>query len=285
MDDEHTELLSQSKKASSHALELLKTRPSGVLMGGGISLTDRKMVEKADIQGVIFPWMNMYKIWWSLTAIGAILTVFFAPYQIAFQLEPGTFTEFSDLLEIVLTSIFVADIFVNFNLAFYQNSKIVFERREIFSNYINGMFWVDLAGVFPFETVILLLTGHLGEHGKAALLASLSRTVRFLRCHRMGKLSDMLQYDPRVSLLWFTLIRNFAAVLALTHIEACFMYFLARYHDFGEDTWLGPLVEDMTGSSRYIVSLYWVRLSVRGVLVALTEPYQHSFSRLSPFAQ
>lgn len=262
-DEEHNALLSyqSNKRASSHALELLRSRPTGVLMGGGTSLfTDRKMVEKAEIRGVIFPWMSIYKIWWSMTAIGAIATVFFAPYQIAFQQEPGTFNDFSGLLELSLTAVFIVDIFVNFNLAFYKNSRIVFERREILSNYMNRMFWVDLTAVFPFETVLLLVTGHLGEHGKAALLASLSRMLRFLRLHRMKKLSDMIQYDARVSLLWFTLIRNFAAVMTLTHIEACFMYFLARYHDFGDDTWLGPIVEDMSGSSRYIVSLYWVRL-------------------------
>lgn len=76
----------------------------------------------------------------------------------------------------------------------------------------------------------------------------------------MKPLSDLLQYDARVSLFWFTLIRNFILVLVLTHVEACFMYFLARLHDFGDDTWLGPLVEENTTVySRYIVSLYWVR--------------------------
>ncbi|CAJ1949307.1 unnamed protein product [Cylindrotheca closterium] len=256
MSDENKRLL-PSTMASTHALELLQSRPTGVLMGGGPFFTDRKMVEKAEIHGVIFPWMSAYKIWWWITAIGAIFTVFFAPFEIGFQEEPGTFSDFEGYSEIISTGIFVIDIFVNFNLAFYKHGKIIFERGKIFSNYLNRMFWVDLIGVFPFETIVLLLTGHLGDKGKVALLASLLRMLRFVRLHRMQKLSDMLQFDPRVSLLWFTLIRNFVAVFALTHIEACFMYFLARYHDFGADTWLGPLVEETTGTSRYIVSLYW----------------------------
>ena len=35
------------------------------------------------------------------------------------------------------------------------------------------------------------------------------------------------------------------------------MYYLARLHDFGEDTWLGPRVADMTSLDRYVTSLYF----------------------------
>lgn len=76
----------------------------------------------------------------------------------------------------------------------------------------------------------------------------------------MKKLSDILQYDARISLLWFTMLRNFGALLALTHIEACTMYFLARLHNFDEKTWLGPVVADMDGLDRYVTSLYLVSL-------------------------
>ena len=255
MDQERTPLF--NRKASSHALELLRCRPSGVMIGEGASVTDRKMIEKAEIRGVFFPWMNWYKIWWTTTVIGAIGTLFFGPFQIAFQKEPGTFNEIADWFELGLTSIFILDIFVHFNLAYYRNELIIFERRTIVTEYIHGLFLVDFVGVFPFETAGLWISGHLGETGRNALLFSLLRMLRFLRLHRLRKLSTFLQYDARVSLLWFTLTRNFAAVLALTHMEACLMYFLARLRDFDEETWLGPLVTDMTGFDRYVTSLYW----------------------------
>lgn len=175
------EKLLPHKSISSHALKLLQSRPSGVMVGGGTTFSDRKMVEKAEIHGVIFPWMNSYKAWWALTAIAAIFTVFFGPFQIAFQKEPGTFNDLSDLIEIVLTGIFTVDILVNFNLAFYKHEIIVFERKKIASEYLHRMFWIDAVGVFPFETVLLFVTGHLGEHGKTALLFSLSRMLRFVR--------------------------------------------------------------------------------------------------------
>ena len=257
MSDDQQPLVKRHKRGPSHALELLKSRPVGVI-GEGHTFSDQKMFEKANIRGVFFPWMMSYKIWWSITALGAIATVFFAPFQIAFQREPGTFNDVSDMVELFLTGIFAVDILVNFNLVFYKNELIIFDREEITKEYLRKMFWVDLIGVFPFETVSLWYMGLLGRGGETVLLLSLLRILRFVRLYRMKKLSDILQYDARISLLWFTMLRNFAAVMACTHIEACIMYFLARLHGFDENTWLGPLVMDMDGFDRYVTSLYLV---------------------------
>jgi len=278
--------------SSTDARKVLKTLPSGVLRGeGGVGLasgggfghhssrggggggahggsSDQELVQQLDgIQGIVFPWNPYYEAWWTLTAFGAIFTVFFGPFHIAFGSDAATSVLLTDdastLIEFVLTSIFVVDIFVNFHLAFYKNELIVFERTEIWKEYLSKMFWVDLVGVFPFETVALMMVGDLDGADKRVLLFSLFRFLRFVRLHRMKKLSDLLQYDTRVSLLWFTLLRNFAATFSVTHVEACVMYFLARYHDFDADTWLGPHLADLSTTSpdtafdRYITSLYW----------------------------
>ena len=47
------------------------------------------------------------------------------------------------------------------------------------------------------------------------------------------------------------------AVLLLTHVEACVMYYIARLDKFSEDTWLGPLVQDYDGVQRYVSTLYF----------------------------
>lgn len=275
-DDHHQQeeaLLPQQRQAqkvqrrktasSSRAMKLLQSRPMGVMMvtNDGQDYNHQRMVEKADIHGIFFPWHRAYKIWWSLTVVGAIFTLFFGPFQIAFQHEPGTFNGLGDMVEFFLTSIFVIDIGVTCNLAIYKNELIVFERTRIMQEYVfRGYFWVDVIGVFPFEYFALMLTGHLHETGREALLCSLFRMLRFVRLHRVRQLSEILQYNARVSLLWFTLVRNLTAVVALTHIEACFMYFLARLRGFDETTWLGPLVLNMTGFRRYVIALYWVRI-------------------------
>jgi hypothetical protein len=249
-----TGLSSSHHSAPDAALKVLSTK-SGVFRGG--TTVEKQMVKEANIRNILFPWMKLYKVWWTITIVGAILTVFFGPYQIAFQREPGTFNGAADMVELILNMIFTMDIVVNFNLAFYKNQVVVFDRNEIRKEYMKRMFWVDLVGVFPFETLVLWVSRDLGTNSQAALLWSLLRLLRFVRLHRMKRLSDILQYDARISLLWFTLIRNCAAVLFTTHLAACSMYFIARLYGFGENTWLGPLVNDMNGLERYVASLYW----------------------------
>ena len=245
---------------SDDARKVLSTRLSRV-RGGRTTDIMEKMVEKANIHGIILPWHPFYRMWWYLTAMGAILTVFLIPYQVAFvEAPPGTVADAGGLGERALTLLFVLDILVNFNLASpprQSNELIIWERRQIAIEYWRGMFWLDFVGVFPLETLALLYTGNLGESSKSALMLSLLRLLYFVRLHRMKKLSDELQYNATVSLLSFTLLRNFYVVMLCAHCQACCMYFLARLHGFDDDTWLGPIVHDMTGFDRYITSFYW----------------------------
>jgi hypothetical protein len=91
-------------------------------------------------------------------------------------------------------------------------------------------FWCDLLGVLPLEQTILLAWSLLrrghddennGDHDhqddrKMALGVSLVRLVRFVRLYRLQKLSDLIQYNGRIKLLWSTLLRNIAVILFST---------------------------------------------------------------------
>jgi len=237
---------------------VLHTKTSGVRGKSSSTTTDKRMVKEAMIHDVIFPWMRAYRLWWFVTVAGAVFTMYTEPYQIAFQSEPGTINDAASFVEGLLTILFVLDIVVNFNLAFYKDEEIIYERSLIVKSYCRRMFWIDLIGALPFETLTLIVTGQMQRDDNTALYISLVRLLRFVRLHRMGPFSDFLQYDSRVSLLWFTLIRNFAVALWVTHFSACTMYFLAKLEGFGDDTWLGStLLDEMTIYERYVMSLYW----------------------------
>lgn len=241
------------------ARRALTTQPSGV-RGSGLLLatpTDYDLVEQAHIHGVIWPWNPYYRFWWHLTVLGAILTVFLAPYEIAFEEAPGILWKSADVLEKILSLVFTVDIILTFNLACYKEN-FIFERGQIVKEYLNFMFWVDLVGVIPFQKIALFCGRSLGSSNETDLMLSVLRLLHFVRLYRIKKLSDDLRYNARVSLLTFTLVRNFAAVVIMCHCQACSMYFLARLSDFSDDTWLGPIVHDSeTGFERYITSLYW----------------------------
>jgi ankyrin repeat protein len=234
---------------------------------------------------IIFPWSAAYKAWWLVTVIGSILTVIWEPYQIAFGDYTITNTG-RGVLEYLLFIVFAVDIVVNFNLAFTnkkENDVMVVDRDEIVQTYGSRMFWVDLFGVFPFyQAAALAVTASSGgdliatdtDTSSLVLYLSLLRLTSLVRLHRMVPMSDMLQYNSRISLIWFTLARNFAVLLTVNHLSACAMYFLARSKDFDDrTTWLGPVVSSMNGFERYVVSLYQSVVTFSTVGYGVSENY------------
>jgi hyperpolarization activated cyclic nucleotide-gated potassium channel 2 len=223
-------------------------------------ITDQDMVKKANLKNMFFPFSFYYKIWWVVTVIGAIATSFFLPYSIAFEEDFRSLKDTGAISELVLECIFTIDILVNFNLAVYIEGRLIFTRSEIVQHYLNDMFWIDLCSVFPFEYLMLWFTGGLGWSSNEVLIFGIFRLPRLLRLHRLKRFSDIMQYDGHVSFLWFTMLRNTAAVLAFVHWEACTMYFIARLNNFSEDTWLGPLVmtdnQEKSTFDLYLTSLY-----------------------------
>ncbi len=243
---------------------------------------------------VIYPWTRRYENWRWVTVAGALVTAVWVPYEMAFSqaspFRPPFGGGASSVLDSVLWAVFVADIFVNCNLAIpsrgangsdeatgagmygqqeleeeeeeeggapSRKGSMIVDRTEIVRAYVRSRtFWLDLAGVFPFEAVAVATSSLLGLGTGNVAMASLLRLVSLVRLHRMAPLSDRLQNNPRISLIWFTLARNFAVLFGANHLSACVMYFLARLRGFDDHTWLGPVVSEMSGFQRYVVSLY-----------------------------
>jgi hypothetical protein len=241
----------------------LTTQPSGVR--GSVYETNPDAIKLiADRMGknrgggiVILPSNAYYQIWWHATVAGAILTMFTTPYQVAFEESRGFLKHLADFLEKVLTVLFAADIFVNFNLASYKDETILLDRGRIAVEYYRGPFWIDFAGVFPFAWVASYCAGILGASYESTLLLSLLRLLQIVRTRRLAKFADDLRYDARVGLLMYTLIRDFMVVVISCHFQACVMYFLARYNHFDDGTWLGPRVHHNESSlEAYVTSFY-----------------------------
>lgn len=236
-------------------------RPTGVRCGALLDTTNSSDIEftiedRAKLCGIIWPWNSYYQVWWVLTVFGAIVTMMLAPFQVAFECE---FNRSFSALESVLNLLFTADIIVNFNLAVSRDEIILTEREQIAKEYFRGKLWVDVLGVSPFERIALLSCAKLFGHSSGGIRLRLAplRLLQIVRFHRIKKFSHDLRYDARVSLLTFTLIRNFAVVVISCHCQACTMYYLAHLHNFDEGTWLGPIVHDSESIFEcYITALY-----------------------------
>jgi len=207
---------------------------------------------------VIFPWSWYYKVWWCLTVFAALFGMFLETYQIAFA-PGGLSTRSGAILGFILYGIFVLDIIINFNLAFYnEHDKIVFARILIAMNYMKRMFWLDLMGVFPFYAVSLAISGQMGQSNTLTQNLALLRLFTLVRLHRVPRFFSIMKYSSKISLISLTLIRDLSAVLVWTHIWACIMFFIARELAFDPDTtWLGSEIASLNGFERYTTSLYW----------------------------
>ena len=240
--------LEKNSHASFRASVTLISRPSVPLDGDDIP------------KFLILPWNKYYKAWWGFTVLASVISIFTTTYQWAFA--PAGLASSDDpliIIEYVLVSIFVCDIWVNFNLVFYnEKDEIEYNRREIARRYFDLMFWIDFIGVFPFYVVALAISGELGKDSQKASYLALLQLIRLVRIHRVKQLFDNLQYNSKISLMWLTLIRNFSAALVWTHFAACIMYFIARQFQFDEeDTWIGASLAGLNPYERYVTTLYW----------------------------
>jgi hypothetical protein len=246
--------------------QIMMSRLSTVKVGKISNYSDRKSLEQGSMSCIIWPWSKNYKSWWGLTVACAIITVFTECYTVAFS--PAGFLPYDDatsIIEYILVSIFIIDIVVSFHLVYYdEHDNLVSDKRQIAVHYLRGQFWLDFAGIFPCYLVALVIAGELGNDNTLASYLSLLRLVKLVRLHRMKQLFDILQYNPHVSLLWLTLIRNLGFALIWSHFSACVFYFIARHFDFNPDeTWIGGSMDGLNGFERYVTSLYWSVVTVR----------------------
>ena len=222
----------------------------------------RKRASEQKVRGVVFPWTAPYKVWWGLTVAAAAVTVFFETFMMAFPSSAlmFPFTGQHYFVEYVLTEIFFFDVLVKFRLAYYdERDVIVFDKRRIARNYLSSrIFWVDLAGVFPFDFVALFALGRVGEESTLTNYLALFRLFRLLRTYRLRDFFAVLGYDTRISLFGLTMMRNFAAALVWTHLGACTLYFVSKQSSaLGCRTFLGDEFGTIDEFESYTTTLYW----------------------------
>lgn len=126
-------------------------------------------------------------------------------------------------------------------------------------------FRIDFLGLFPFFIVGWMIAGgiHSSTEQDALAYLRLFKLFRLFRLHRVVTFFQIIKYSRKMSLVSYTLMRNYSASVFWCHLWACIMYFIARQYSFHEEnTWIGSMHADMTPFDRYILSLYWSVVTV-----------------------
>jgi len=62
--------------------------------------------------------------------------------------------EVSSTFDIITDVIFLSDILISFNTAFYLNGTLITDHKQIVINYLKLWFWIDLSVSFPYSRII-----------------------------------------------------------------------------------------------------------------------------------
>lgn len=73
------------------------------------------------------------------------------PYRLCFEAEAEGYMVY---VETTIDVCFMLDILVQFNTGFYRQGKLINNRKEVVSNYLQSWFLIDLVASFPYNWVI-----------------------------------------------------------------------------------------------------------------------------------
>ena len=188
--------------------------------------------------GVLNPRGSKVQVWDLLTALCLLFTAVVTPFEVCFVYDPiiPATTQQTTLLVVnqVVNGFFVADIIVNFILA-YPNGSGGFERRhsKIAMRYLRSWFMLDMISVIPFD--LMAIGGVFGDPdsvNKAALrLPRVMKLLRLFKLVRVLKASRIIsRWESRISLTHAarTLLFWLAVIIFCMHLMGAFWGFLPQ---------------------------------------------------------
>jgi voltage-gated potassium channel len=177
-----------------------------------------------------------WKLRWDGVVLGtAVLATVLAPLNIAFDLGSSVFLLFIDIL---ITLIFLADIWILFHTAYMEKRVLITDLSLIRKRYIRGWFGIDLLAALPF----FLFTG--------SSFLVINRILRFARITRILKL---LSGTRVINRLKKTKINPNVMRLALM----IFWLLMAAHIIAVGMVMVGGVPDDLPDPMRYLQAFYW----------------------------
>lgn len=150
------------------------------------------------------------------------------PYLVSFtdQVDQGW-----QATDTAIDVIFLLDILINFNLAFYDNDdEIVCERKAIVKNYLKGWFILDILASFPFSFLTLANSEDLSGPSRLVKLAKIPRFYRIVRFVRIIKVIKAARFSKvyaeildRMNITATTIrgFKFFFTIALMLHLTSC----------------------------------------------------------------
>jgi hyperpolarization activated cyclic nucleotide-gated potassium channel 2 len=222
---------------------------------------------------------SQVKIWWDfLTSLIILHQSFMLPYFFAFSyLYEGYI-----YLDLISTFVFLVDILVSFNTAFYRRGAIVTSRIEIAKKYCRLWLWIDVVSTFPYSWVIEGKSAFTGDseivtpassnllYSSPALLRmlKLARIMSLLRVAKIRKFFRDLEFFFSSNSLSTTLMafRLLMMMMMICHWIACLWIYISVETINNHNNWIinGGFLNDAY-LEIYVSAMYWSITSMASV--------------------
>jgi hypothetical protein len=93
-------------------------------------------------------------VWDLLVLVFTVYSGISVPFRVSFDVEMSAGWQ---VFEHIATCVFIVDIILNFNTAFYRAGNKVGNRRSIACEYLKFWFWLDLIASFPYDWVFMAI--------------------------------------------------------------------------------------------------------------------------------
>lgn len=202
-------------------------------------------------------------LFWGLCMVTVIIyQVVTVPFYLAFD-SSDTLVTLS--IDFVCTVLYILDVFVTANTAFYKRGMLITDRKEIFRRYAHTWLVVDVFSSFPYSWV---LEGPMSTSSNSNLrtpaLLKVVKISRLLRTFRLVRITKVRMYlstleqkvSSKISIL-LTIIYLCVVMTAVAHWAACGFYYMSQTTD-DVSTWIYAMdLNESAALDQYVTALYW----------------------------
>lgn len=223
----------------------------------------------------VFSPENNYRIFWDFVVLFfLVLNIFYIPLIVGFELRNTYFNYDADniLCNIIPNLVFIADMFINMNTAYYSKGEYITKRKKIFKNYFKNHFYIDLFTIGP----VLL-------HWVSSSLFWMSEIdtfslIRLLKIKQLvWKMDECLHLENKSQGL-FNFSKLLFVNLFVAHVCGCCWNYIGTYeirHFLNENWIVRNNLLDVPLFSRYVTCFYWSVTTMitvgYGDIIAFTE--------------
>ena len=182
-----------------------------------------------------------------------VLNCFYIPFSISFDLNLSNKNFIYIALERVPLVVFITDIVINLNTAYYCKCNFIYDKKLILKNYYKKHFFLDFITLGP---------SLFGNYDKIFQILFLLRIIKLAKL--VDKMKEYIQIPEHIS-GFLKLLGLLIKIVYLAHLCGCIAHFIAQQEIyFGyHNTWLHKNhLEQETVLIRYINSVFYSVLTM-----------------------